>query len=204
MLERLDEVPWPTLTHAYGSAADVPDLLRALASGDPDEREAALSELHGSVWHQGTVYPATPHVVPFLLELLAEPELEGKAGLLHYLGQLARGEAEEPGLAARVGEAVRRGTPIYEVLQDDPAPDVRPAAALLLGVLGGDATTPASAPEELDAAAQDALRAVADAESSLPVDPGEDARLLGPAALGLSLLFLGLVAVLVVLVLSTA
>ena len=31
-LEKLDSVDWAGLKHAYGSAADVPDLIRALAS----------------------------------------------------------------------------------------------------------------------------------------------------------------------------
>ncbi len=207
MLERLDEVPWSTLTHAYGSAGDVPDLLRALASADPDEREAALSELHGNVWHQGTVYPATPHVVPLLLELLAEPGLEGKAGLLGYVARLARAGAGEPGLAARVADAVRQGSPIYEVLQDDPTPEVRAAAASLLGDLAG--ATPAASHEarELDDAARSALAAVAAAEAEpepgSTVEPAVDERYLRPAAIALSLLFAALVALLVVLVLST-
>lgn len=207
MLERLDEVPWSTLTHAYGSAADVPDLLRALASADPDEREAALSELHGNVWHQGTVYPATPHVVPFLLELLAEPGLEGRAGLLRYLGQLARGESGEPGLADRVRDAVRQGAPIYEVLLDDPAPEVQPAAAALLADLGGAAQEPprgegrAQAPWS-EAEGLTALRALVDAEAGPAPEP-DDAGLLRPAALGLSLLFLALVALLVALALAS-
>ncbi len=212
MLERLDEVPWSTLTHAYGSALDVPDLLRALASDDPGEREAALSELHGSVWHQGTVYPATPHVVPLLLELLAEPELAGKAGLLRYLAQLTGGQAEEPGLAARVVDAVRQGRPIYEVLLDDPTADVRPAAASLLGALAPGTTAPASrvdpddGPGDLDEAAQTALQALAAAEVAAPApatDVEGEARRVRLTALGLSLLFLAVVALLVALALSS-
>lgn len=212
MLERLDEVPWSTLTHAYGSAADVPELLRDLASADPDAREAALAELHGNVWHQGTVYPATPHVVPLLLELLAEPGLEGKAGLLRYLGQLARGEAEAPGLAARVRDAVRQGAPIYEVLLDDPTPDVGPAAAALLAdIAGAAAQRPIEAQADEGevvlsppAEALTALRAVADAEAGPATGPvEEDAALLRPAALVLSLLFVAVVALLVGLALAS-
>ena len=33
-LEKLDSIDWASLKHAYGSAADVPDLIRALASSD--------------------------------------------------------------------------------------------------------------------------------------------------------------------------
>jgi len=31
-----DRVPWASLTHAYGAAADVPNLLRRIAAGDED------------------------------------------------------------------------------------------------------------------------------------------------------------------------
>ena len=69
-LAGLDDVPWGDFTHAYGPADDVPGLLRELASGSPERAEGALDALFGNVWHQGTVYPATPHAVPFLLRIL--------------------------------------------------------------------------------------------------------------------------------------
>jgi hypothetical protein len=39
MLEGLEDIDWGSLGHAYGTATDVPDLLRALASPLPKERE---------------------------------------------------------------------------------------------------------------------------------------------------------------------
>jgi hypothetical protein len=68
--DNLETIDWSKLSHAYGSAADVPATLRALESGDERQRERALWELHGSIWHQGTVYEATAYAVPFLLELV--------------------------------------------------------------------------------------------------------------------------------------
>ncbi|MGW1723514.1 hypothetical protein ACWCQK_11375 [Streptomyces sp. NPDC002306] len=62
----LDSVPWHTLTHAYGSAEDVPDLIRALYEEDEDTVEEALRELFGTIHHQGTIYPASAPAVPFL------------------------------------------------------------------------------------------------------------------------------------------
>ena len=59
MLEGLDKIDWSKLTHAYGAASDVPDLLRRLASGDGEERKAAIFAFHANIWHQGTVYEAT-------------------------------------------------------------------------------------------------------------------------------------------------
>lgn len=70
MLEGLDQINWGELGHAYGSAEDLPDLLRQLASPDEQSRNNALYQLYGTIWHQGTVYQATAYAVPFLLELL--------------------------------------------------------------------------------------------------------------------------------------
>jgi len=47
MLERLGEVDWRSLRHAYGSAQDVPGLVRGLASPDKKTRERAYWELQG-------------------------------------------------------------------------------------------------------------------------------------------------------------
>ena len=69
MLVGLDAEPWSTLSAAYGPAGDVPDLVRRAAAAD----EAALNELWGTVWHQGTVYDCTPTVVPYLVRVLTEP-----------------------------------------------------------------------------------------------------------------------------------
>lgn len=68
VLDRLDEAGWAGLSHAYGSAEDVPALLRQAGSGG-DGAGDAISELYGSLFHQGTVYPATAAAVPFLAEL---------------------------------------------------------------------------------------------------------------------------------------
>ena len=72
MFETLDDVPWADLAHAYGPAADVPGQLRGLASPDAKVRDAALDRLYGNVFHQGTRFAASPHVVPFLAELCGD------------------------------------------------------------------------------------------------------------------------------------
>ncbi len=64
----LDSPEWGRLQHAYGSASDIPDLLRRLESLPGSE---AQDEPWFSIWsalaHQGDVYPASfaavPHVV---------------------------------------------------------------------------------------------------------------------------------------------
>lgn len=72
MFTGIDEVDWASLRHAYGSAEDVPALLRALASADRAEREVALDGMYGSVHHQGNVYDSTFACVPFLFGCVQE------------------------------------------------------------------------------------------------------------------------------------
>ena len=91
MLQGLDDIPWADLEHAYGSAADVPGLLRQLLDPDPKVRSHALQHLYSNVFHQGTRYPATPYVVPFLIELCTNPAVPRRGDLLRFWGNLITG-----------------------------------------------------------------------------------------------------------------
>jgi len=91
MLEDLDNINWSQLNHAYGEASDVPDLIRKLSSQDKDEREKAVHELFGNIWHQGTIYEATSYAVPFLYELLRSPETPDKLLVTLLLANIATG-----------------------------------------------------------------------------------------------------------------
>lgn len=130
----VDTQPWAELQHAYGSAADVPDCLRALA-GDEDEASEALSELYGSILHQGSVYEATARAVPYLARL-------AEAGhrtedLLVMLGGIAeggedRGETDEAACrAAVVGQL-----PLVLGWIADEKPGLRQAAAWTAAMTG--------------------------------------------------------------------
>ncbi len=169
MLEGLDAVEWGQLTHAYGAAVDVPELIRALASNSADERREALDELFGNIWHQGTVYEATAFAVPFLIELVAEPRVEQKEVILHLLASIAEGSSYidvHAGVIDRMGsgprsdeqrvdreaqlsrelawvraafEAVEAGVSTYLDLLANADPDVRIFAAYTLGHCQGHA-----------------------------------------------------------------
>jgi hypothetical protein len=73
MLEGLDAIDWSSLPPAHGPAVDVPDLLRALLSEDAEVWIEACAQLHETIWHQGTVFPAAAAAVPYLFELLSCP-----------------------------------------------------------------------------------------------------------------------------------
>lgn len=132
-LQGVDAIPWARLQHAYGSAEDVPELLRALGSRDSKERKEALSALFGNIYHQDTVYDATRYAVPFLVELATTRSLPGRADTLGLLGHIAncldgraRGEVRDE--VARHAEVIGR-------LLSDPVPAVRAGAAFVLGGL---------------------------------------------------------------------
>ncbi|WP_432157418.1 HEAT repeat domain-containing protein [Streptomyces sp. bgisy153] len=120
MFTGIDEVDWASLRHAYGSAHDVPVLLRGLASADPAQRETALDEMYGTVHFQGAVYDSTLACVPFLLRLVRDPAVAERSGLVDLLVSIGDG--------AGAG-AVRAGSGVFVELSDDPDACVRRAAA---------------------------------------------------------------------------
>lgn len=91
MLEGLDAIDWASLTHAHGPATDVPERLRSLLSEDPEVRTEAIAGLHETIWHQGTVYPASAAAVPLLYELLLHPDVQDKGGIVNLLACIADG-----------------------------------------------------------------------------------------------------------------
>ena len=94
MLEGLTKIDWTKLTHAYGEASDVPELITSLASKDEEERKSALWELYGNIFHQGTRYEATPYAIPFIFELIRDPQVLDKANLIKFTVDLALGYPE--------------------------------------------------------------------------------------------------------------
>ncbi|HEY8379241.1 MAG TPA: HEAT repeat domain-containing protein [Nannocystis sp.] len=144
MLGNLDAIDWKSLQHAYGEASDVPKLIRALLSDHPGKREGALDALFSTIWHQGTVYSASPAAVPFLIRLVDLEGQEDLPAILELLAHLATGTSDEedcdpavdPARASR--EAVARGVPVYARRLTNPEPAVRVAAAYLLGLFPDD------------------------------------------------------------------
>ncbi|OLZ59364.1 hypothetical protein AVW11_26555 [Streptomyces amritsarensis] len=126
-LDGLDTRPWSSLSHAYGSAEDVPDLLRALAGADVDAAKEALSGLYGSVLHQGTVYAASAEAVPFLAEIAVAGH--HTADVLALLGGMAESEDEDGVAPGAVRAAVADRLPSLLPLLASPEPEVRRTAA---------------------------------------------------------------------------
>ncbi|MER6916100.1 hypothetical protein ABT354_30890 [Streptomyces sp. NPDC000594] len=90
----LDRVPWDDLTHAYGPAGDVPELIRALYQGDEDATGEAIDELFGTIHHQGTVYRASAPAVPFVAHAVHHVP-DRRVELLMLLATLADHDPED-------------------------------------------------------------------------------------------------------------
>ncbi|MER5760044.1 hypothetical protein [Streptomyces sp. NPDC002082] len=136
-LDGLDSRPWSSLSHAYGSAQDVPDLLRALAGTDVDAADEALSELYGSILHQGTVYAASAEAVPFLARIAAGGHRP--ADVLVLLGGLARSEDEHGVAPGAVRAAVVDRLPLLLPLLAAPEGEVRRTTAWAVSHTGAPA-----------------------------------------------------------------
>jgi hypothetical protein len=88
MLDALDQIPWSTLEHAYGSAEDMPSHIRALLSDEEDTRKRAWNALQSGPFHQGSIYTCTPYVARFLIEIAQHNTVPRKALIFLYLAQL--------------------------------------------------------------------------------------------------------------------
>jgi HEAT repeat protein len=143
MLDDLDRIEWGALGHAYGTAEDVPEALRALASADADARAWAQGYLDAAILHQGTIYSATPRVIPFLVRLVAEPTIQERHEILDFLAAVAEsagyeddedwGEDDEAAMQCAV--ELGRGSSLFVELLQDPEPEVRAAAGRLAALL---------------------------------------------------------------------
>ena len=93
ILAGVGDVDWSAVTHAHGPATDVPALLRAAVSDDLDHRDFAWQLLFETVWHCGTVYPATAKVVPFLYRLLENDDVPDQWQAALLLASIADGDS---------------------------------------------------------------------------------------------------------------
>ncbi|GAA1871346.1 hypothetical protein [Myceligenerans crystallogenes] len=160
MLDGLDALDWGSMSHAYGSADDVPPLLRGLVSPDRATREGALDALLMGVHHQGDVYDSTVACLPFLVEIMCDRSVPDRAGVVELVADIGApfadeldddegededdddvddhtGEADETD-DAEAAAFVRAHAHHFAELLRDPDPDVRRAAATPAVRFGSD------------------------------------------------------------------
>lgn len=136
MWEGLEAVDWAVLKHNYGSAEDVPGLLRRCEGPDPEDAEEAADELLNLLFHQGGwICPAATAALPFLLGLAAAPRVPSRLTLLELVARLAAeaGKVAERFLDPGWSPAWERALPKVLALLADSEPEIRRGA---VGVLG--------------------------------------------------------------------
>ena len=81
-LAGIEAEPWAETSGAYELDVErFPRLLLGLTAPDPLARDYALGTIAGEIVHDGTVYPATARVLPYLARLLAHPRVDRAAVL---------------------------------------------------------------------------------------------------------------------------
>ncbi|HUS27845.1 MAG TPA: hypothetical protein VMZ53_05035, partial [Kofleriaceae bacterium] len=89
----VDAEPWADTHGCYDDCVDeFPAYLRGLASPDPLVRRYCLGSIGTEIEHQGSVYPATARVVPYLARLLSHANVD-RAGLLTTIQSAAENAA---------------------------------------------------------------------------------------------------------------
>jgi hypothetical protein len=139
MFAGMDEIDWASMHHAYGPAAEMPEVIRGLVAEKKKVRSWAQDCMWGGIHHQGDVYECTLRAVPFLLEAAAAPGLPGRAEVLRLLASIGSVEVDDLGMLPESGgrwrdaqPAVARGHSTFLTLLADSRKTVRRAAPEVL------------------------------------------------------------------------
>jgi hypothetical protein len=150
MLDNLDDIPWSELEHAYGSAGDIPNVLRAVVSSDPAQRSWAQDMLDMGPFHQGSIYSCTPFVVHVLLQIVQEEGTADLPWILEYVSQVLAAalfvlstseppsQDPEQAFAAQILVEIRAQWPLLFSMLEHVDPHVRLALLRLLVLLKAD------------------------------------------------------------------
>lgn len=160
-MSNLEAIDWQSLKTCYGYGAEIPEWLKQLASPESAVRKDAIEKLTTQIYHQGSIYEATPYVVPFLVALLSDSSVRDKEDLLGLLwllmlgqpladDELLRSLLEQEGrdfdremalsksYVKNTVEGIRLGLPVYFALLSDENPKIRMWSAHLLSVFSQD------------------------------------------------------------------
>jgi len=95
-IEGLDAIPWHQYAHAYGVASELPKDIRRLHHLILKLREQAAWQLLGSIYHQGTLYPATTVAAALLGAPCIGQAASDRSKVLEVLDALAESAAVDP------------------------------------------------------------------------------------------------------------
>ncbi|MFJ5075989.1 hypothetical protein ACIP8Z_15470 [Streptomyces sp. NPDC088553] len=85
---------WPHLSHAYGSAEDIPALLARIASESAPE---LWNDLWSALCHQGSVYPASFAALPWLADMADNEDRDQAVNARNLAGAIMAGAEQSHG-----------------------------------------------------------------------------------------------------------
>jgi hypothetical protein len=140
MLDGLDRIDWKSLGyHVYGKNETIPKEIRNLLSRDPEVREETRGFLLGSGQDFGDIYDTTPHIIPFLMELLARDDTPERDPLLYHLSGVSEYRLNHEYLSIHMMrlclqtyDALKAGIPLLLRLLAEAPKEVRRASTELL------------------------------------------------------------------------
>ncbi|MFE0683833.1 hypothetical protein ACFW17_23875 [Streptomyces sp. NPDC058961] len=139
ILKGMGRVRWHELTHAFGSAEEVPGRLSRVAWGDALTSASALSDL--GLWlGELSVFDATAEAVPFLWDLAVTDAVASRSGVIQLLMTVLK-QANPPRLDVQYAahQAVLDGRGLAGRLADDGDPAVQAAAQDLMAAIDNHA-----------------------------------------------------------------
>ncbi|WP_053668482.1 hypothetical protein [Streptomyces sp. NRRL B-1140] len=120
MFRGMDEVDRASLRQAYGSAEDVPGLLRGLGSTDPAERQTALDGMYHALHHPDDgIRESTLACVPFLLVLAGREDVRDRAEVVEFLVGIGDVAGARGDRAAEVRGTLRAHADVFVRLTGD-------------------------------------------------------------------------------------
>ncbi|MEW1647863.1 hypothetical protein [Streptomyces sp. NPDC091219] len=123
-------IDWSGLSHAYGSAEDIPGLFARLGGAEDDE---VWQELWGSLCHQGSVYDASWAALPVLTDIALGRAPGGAVQAVTMAGLITTDPDEEN--RARYTREIGQLLAVARDLRADPGQDAHTFVYLQMAVL---------------------------------------------------------------------
>lgn len=125
---RLEDVDWGSLWTARGPGHMVPELIGKVASDDKKTAMDAVHDLYRLLVSKEAASTAAVPAVPFLVELMTDPDNKSRSTLLLLIADLADVHQARGGRGDAQLAAVREALPTLRHLHDDPEGAIRWAA----------------------------------------------------------------------------
>ncbi|MFK4071319.1 hypothetical protein [Streptomyces sp. NPDC029674] len=125
---RLDDVDWGSLWTARGPGRMIPELIGKVASDDKKTAMDTVHDLYRLLVSKEASSTAAVPAIPFLVELMTDPDNKSRSTLLLLIADLADVRQARGGRGDAQLAAVREALPTLRYLHDDPESSIRWAA----------------------------------------------------------------------------